>query len=310
MVVNNLHKKNVLNNFRRDEIDSEDDVDLENSRMNEIQTNVGKHSWQYTVQLNLITFYDEDSDIHPNNEHQNWKGTRYLTLYKNVISILNKLTWSTLHQLVDEFEKLPVENKECLKNIANIVAFKAFDEPSFGNLYVAFCNICDITVGSQNGSGSSYESSLKTCVIKVCQKFFEKHCLNDTETITLSIEDEQIQKRLKMRTIGCIRFIGEMLNHNVLSSHVVNYCLITLMSKTKETSLEYFCHLLKIAGKNLSEKINMDHIFKHLMYLMSDEMRSKISPRIRFMVQDVVEVLIPQSISNQADENTTLDYPL
>jgi len=54
----------------------------------------------------------------------------------------------------------------------------------------------------------------------------------------------------------------------------------------------------------------MDHIFKHLMYLMSDEMRSKISPRIRFMVQDVVEVLIPQSISNRADENTTLDYPL
>jgi len=37
---------------------------------------------------------------------------------------LNKITWTTFDQLVDEFQKLPIENVECLENIANIVAFK------------------------------------------------------------------------------------------------------------------------------------------------------------------------------------------
>lgn len=41
-----------------------------------------------------------------------------------MLSILNKLTRSTFDQLVDEFQKLPIENAECLENIANIVAFK------------------------------------------------------------------------------------------------------------------------------------------------------------------------------------------
>lgn len=45
-------------------------------------------------------------------------------MYKNVLSILNKLTWTTFDQLVDEFQKLPIENAECLENIANIVALK------------------------------------------------------------------------------------------------------------------------------------------------------------------------------------------
>jgi len=41
-----------------------------------------------------------------------------------VLSILNKLTWTTFDQLVDEFQKLPIENVECLESIANIVALK------------------------------------------------------------------------------------------------------------------------------------------------------------------------------------------
>lgn len=41
-----------------------------------------------------------------------------------MLSILNKLTWTTFDQLVDEFQKLPIENVECLESIANIVALK------------------------------------------------------------------------------------------------------------------------------------------------------------------------------------------
>lgn len=42
----------------------------------------------------------------------------------------------------------------------------------------------------------------------------------------------------------------------------------------------------------------MDDVFEYLIYLVSDEMRSEISPRIRFMIQDVIDVVMPQSITN------------
>lgn len=150
-------------------------------------------------------------------------------MYKNVLSILNKLTWTTFDQLVDEFQKLPIENVECLENIANIVALKvnkiitflckpyiknilnqsllqAFDEPSFGSLYASLCRVLDITINCQSGNHLTYRMSFKKCIITVCQNYFQKQCLDDTD-IVMSVEHEQTQRRLKMQTIGCVRYI-------------------------------------------------------------------------------------------------------
>lgn len=46
------------------------------------------------------------------------------------------------------------------------------------------------------------------------------------------------------------------------------------------------------------------------MYLISDEMKFKISPRIRFMIKDLVEVLMPCNILDQEDSNAVLDHSL
>ncbi|VVC28752.1 Armadillo-type fold,MIF4G-like, type 3 [Cinara cedri] len=311
MVVNNRQKTSVLNNFRVNEIDSEDvTINLENLSINNVQTNTIKHSWQYTVQLNPITFYDDSSDIQPNNAHQVWKQTQYISLYKNVLSILNKLTWTTFDQLVDEFQKLPIENAECLESIANIVALKAFDEPSFGSLYASLCRALDITISFQNESGLPCQMTFKKCIITVCQNFFQKQCVDHTETIIISVEHEQNQRRLKMQTIGCIRFIGEIFKQSLLSPRIVQYCVKTLMSKTNERFLEYLCNLLKIVYTELNEKINLKDVYDNLIYLISDEMKFKISPRIRFMIKDVVEMIMPCNILNQANSNTILDNSL
>lgn len=47
--------------------------------------------------------------------------------------------------------------------------------------------------------------TFKKCIVKVCQNYFQKQCLNDSETITIPVELEQSQ-RLKMQSIGCIRY--------------------------------------------------------------------------------------------------------
>lgn len=50
--------------------------------------------------------------------------------------------------------------------------------------------------------------TLKKSIITVCQNYFEKQCLHDTETETIfmSVDHEQKHRRLKMQTIGCIKY--------------------------------------------------------------------------------------------------------
>lgn len=38
-------------------------------------------------------------------------------------------------------------------------------------------------------------------------------------------------------------------------------------------------------------------------------MRSKISPRIRFTVEDVIDVVFSKNIFNRADSNKIIEYP-
>lgn len=53
----------------------------------------------------------------------------------------------------------------------------------------------------------------------------------------------------------------------------------------------------------------MEDVFDNLLYIVSDEMRSKMSPRIRFMVEDVIEIM-SNGVLNQADPNSIFDYSL
>lgn len=60
---------------------------------------------------------------------------------------------------------------------------------------------------------------------------------------------------LMIVNIYACRFIGEIFKQSLLSPYVVHYCVKTLMSRSREKSLEYLCNLLKIAGKELHEKV-------------------------------------------------------
>ncbi|XP_050428634.1 eukaryotic translation initiation factor 4 gamma 3-like [Adelges cooleyi] len=305
MVVHNRHKTNVLKSFETNNRDV-DSLILQNLNISENESNIIKHSWQYTVQLNPITFYANDIDLQPNNEQQVWKETRYLFLYKKVLAILNKLTWVTFKELIAKFQELPIENIECLETIAKIVALKAFDEPTFGPLYAALCKALNITITFQDENDMVSEITFIKCIINVCQQYFQKECLaDDINNNDISVEQDLIQRRLKLRAIGCLRFIGEIFKLSLLSPLVVLYCVNTLYAKTNENSLEYLCSLLKTAGKELYEKVNLNEILRHLTYLTSDDMRHKISPRIRFMIRDVIELTMNMNIS---DANLPLVY--
>lgn len=72
-------------------------------------------------------------------------------------------------------------------------------------MYANLCRVVDITISFQNESGLSCQMTFKKCIVTICQKFFQKQILEDTEAVNTSVEHEQNQ-RLKRQTIGCIRY--------------------------------------------------------------------------------------------------------
>lgn len=80
-------------------------------------------------------------------------------------------------------------------------------------MYANLCKVVDITISFQNESGLSCQMTFKKCIITICQNFFQKQFLEDTEPINISVEHEQNQ-RLKRQTIGCIRYRTNLMCFN------------------------------------------------------------------------------------------------
>jgi len=57
-----------------------------------------------------------------------------------------------------------------------------------------------------------------------------------------------------------IRFIGELFKQKILTQNIMLYCIMNLVTKHVEESLECLCNLLKTVGKEL-EQVNLNFIY-------------------------------------------------
>ncbi|KAL8292097.1 hypothetical protein RQP46_001563 [Phenoliferia psychrophenolica] len=100
-------------------------------------------------------------------------------------------------------------------------------------------------------------------------------------------------EKAKRRGLGLVRFIGELYRLQMLTERIMHECIKKLLANTEnpeEEDVESLCRLLTTVGKgldNVKAKAHMDIYFSR-MKLIADNM--KISSRIRFMIQDVLEL--------------------
>ncbi|KAK4698328.1 translation initiation factor 4G, partial [Phenoliferia sp. Uapishka_3] len=100
-------------------------------------------------------------------------------------------------------------------------------------------------------------------------------------------------QKAKRRGLGLVRFIGELYRLAMLTERIMHECIKKLLANTEnpeEEDVESLCRLLTTVGKGLDNpkaKAHMDIYFSR-MKLIADNM--KISSRIRFMIQDVLEL--------------------
>ncbi|KAM8927899.1 eukaryotic translation initiation factor 4 gamma 3 [Pelodytes ibericus] len=269
-------------------------------------------------------------DVHLKKSENAWKPTvkrdsmaddpeniRTQALFRKVRSILNKLTPQMFNQLMKQVTDLTVDTEERLKGVIDLVFEKAIDEPSFSVAYANMCRcLATLKVPMADKPGSTV--NFRKLLLNRCQKEFEKDKVDDDvfekkqkdlelamapeEKTRLQDELEEAKDKARRRSIGNIKFIGELFKLKMLTEAIMHDCVVKLLKNHDEESLECLCRLLTTIGKDLDfekAKPRMDQYFHQMEKIVKER---KTSSRIRFMLQDVIDLRMCNWVSRRAEQ--------
>uniref|UniRef100_A0A671YEW7 Eukaryotic translation initiation factor 4 gamma 3 n=1 Tax=Sparus aurata TaxID=8175 RepID=A0A671YEW7_SPAAU len=238
-------------------------------------------------------------------------------LFRKVRSILNKLTPQKFHQLMKQVTDLTIDTEERLKGVIDLVFEKAIDEPSFSVAYGNMCR-CLATLKVPMTDKPNTTVNFRKLLLNRCQKEFEKDKVDDvvferkqkeldsaastTERDRMQEELEEAKDKARRRSIGNIKFIGELFKLKMLTEAIMHDCVVKLLKNHDEESLECLCRLLTTIGKDLDfekAKPRMDQYFNQMEKIVKER---KTSSRIRFMLQDVIDLRLHNWVSRRADQ--------
>ncbi|XP_016346712.1 eukaryotic translation initiation factor 4 gamma 1-like [Sinocyclocheilus anshuiensis] len=149
-------------------------------------------------------------------------------LFKRVRSVLNKLTPQMFQPLMKQVTELTIDTEERLKGVIDLIFEKAISEPNFS---VAYANMC-------------------RCLMGVRIHFLSLP-LQEEEKQRLKEELEDAKDKARRRSLGNIKFIGELFKLKMLTETIMHDCIVKLLKNHDEESLECLCRLLSTIGKDL-----------------------------------------------------------
>jgi len=152
-------------------------------------------------------------------------------LRRDVYGLLNKLTLEKFDKLSAKFAKLKLTSLDDMTEVCKLVFEKALAEQHFCSMYADLCKklaesypTFPITEGTQTVS-----QTFKRLLLNSCQKEFE---------CTLPIPQEgqdpvEVELQYRRRTLGNIRFIGELFKLGILRGVIMHECVSRLLNPTR-----------------------------------------------------------------------------
>uniref|UniRef100_A0A8C5GC40 Eukaryotic translation initiation factor 4 gamma 1-like n=1 Tax=Gouania willdenowi TaxID=441366 RepID=A0A8C5GC40_GOUWI len=216
--------------------------------------------------------------------------------------ILNKLTPQKFPELMKQVSELTIDTEERLKGAIDLISEKAILEPNFSVAYANMCRgLMGLKVPSADKPGKT--ANFLYLLLNRCQKEFEKdqdddeifekkqkELEADEERERLRVELENARVIARRRSLGNIKFVGELFKLKMLTEAIMHACVVKLLKNHDEKSLECLCRLLSTIGKDLEfekAKPQMDEYFNQMNKIIKEKMTSS---RIRFMLQDVLDL--------------------
>ncbi|GBP96481.1 Eukaryotic translation initiation factor 4 gamma 1 [Eumeta japonica] len=258
-------------------------------------------------------------DVKLNETENAWKPSRFKSdnvdqeqrkteeVYKKFRGILNKLTPQKFDTLMERIKKLEIDTQTRLEGVIDLVFEKAIDEPNFSEAYASMCQkLSKLKVPADNPTTPDQQVNFRNLIISRCQNQFvtnkvdeqvsklEKdlaECTDPAKKKELQLLLEEENRKIRMRSVGNVRFIGELYKLKMLTFKIMLFCMNHLIDKPEEEKLECLCKLLTTIGQQVEceTKDQVEIIFKRMQEIV-DKKSYKISSRVRFMIQDVIEL--------------------
>ncbi|XP_025143102.3 eukaryotic translation initiation factor 4 gamma 1 isoform X5 [Bubalus bubalis] len=244
-------------------------------------------------------------------------GSKTQDLFRRVRSILNKLTPQMFQQLMKQVTQLAIDTEERLKGVIDLIFEKAISEPNFSVAYANMCR-CLMALKVPTTEKPTVTVNFRKLLLNRCQKEFEKDKDDDEvfekkqkemdeaataeERGRLKEELEEARDIARRRSLGNIKFIGELFKLKMLTEAIMHDCVVKLLKNHDEESLECLCRLLTTIGKDLDfekAKPRMDQYFNQMEKIIKEK---KTSSRIRFMLQDVLDLRKSNWVPRRGDQ--------
>ncbi|KAJ3594001.1 hypothetical protein NHX12_006333 [Muraenolepis orangiensis] len=231
---------------------------------------------------------------------------RHDKIFRKVRGILNKLTPEKFDKLCLDLLNVGIESKLVLKGIILLIVDKALEEPKYSLLYAQLC--LRLAEDAPNFDSSSPEiettqkqsTTFRRILLSNLQEEFENRAKNvemyEKQDAPLTTEEEEQRTIAKIKMLGNIKFIGELGKLNLIHESILHKCIKTLLEKKKIQAndmgedLECLCQIMRTVGPRLDHKKAkslMDQYFRRMDSLMNSK---ELSARIRFLLQDIVEL--------------------